>query len=167
MPRTTLAFIAFTYLYFCSPAFGQVADYERQEHFSFINSGSINYRSEIKSRLFSQYGKWKGVKYKWGGKSLDGIDCSALVQIIYAEGFSKLLPRTTGEQIKNGKHVDIDELLPGDLIFFQTRKSVRHVGVYVGNSNFVHASGSLGVTVSSLDNKFWTSHFETARRILG
>jgi len=107
------------------------------------------------------------VHYRWGGTGPGGIDCSALMQKIYAAALKRRLPRTTAEQIKEGHPVSVSRLQPGDLVFFMPGKSVRHVGIYMGNHQFMHASGSQGVTLSSLQNPFWMSHFETARRVAG
>lgn len=123
--------------------------------------------STTKAQLLEQFHHWEGVRYQWGGTGVNGIDCSALTQKIYSAALKKLLPRTTGEQIKEGEPVPVSQLLPGDLIFFKPKKSVRHVGIYIGNNKFMHASSSQGVTLSSLENPFWVAHFETARRILG
>ncbi|NXZ87730.1 C40 family peptidase [Serratia fonticola] len=75
------------------------------------------------------------------------------------------LPRSTGEQMKLGSRVAKSELDTGDLVFFKTSPRQRHVGVYIGESEFVHASTSMGVTVSSLDNQYWGARYELARRI--
>lgn len=123
--------------------------------------------SAARERLMEQFRRWEGVRYQWGGTGADGIDCSALTQKVYSVVLKRRLPRTTGEQIKLGKPVSASQLQPGDLIFFRPKKSVRHVGIYMGNRQFMHASGSLGVTLSSLETPYWTSHFETARRIAG
>lgn len=141
----------------------------RQPEWRDLNS-SITQKTEqqtIESRLHSQFRKWKGVRYQWGVTDTDGIDCSALTQKTYLTALKKHLPRTTGEQIKEGKQISVSELQPGDLIFFRQKKSVRHVGIYMGNNQFMHASGSMGVKLSSLMSPFWISHFEVARRIDG
>lgn len=124
-------------------------------------------RQTVRSRLHAQFRKWKGVRYQWGGTGPGGIDCSALTQKIYSAALKRRLPRTTGEQIKEGKPVSVSELQPGDLIFFRPKKAVRHVGIYMGNNQFMHASVSTGVTLSSLQSPFWISHFEAARRVEG
>ena len=121
----------------------------------------------IKYRLHAQFRRWKGVRYQWGGTGPGGIDCSALTQKIYSTALKKTLPRTTLEQIKEGKPVNLSDLQPGDLIFFRPKKNVRHVGIYMGNNQFMHASVRAGVTLSSLQSTFWTSRFETARRVEG
>ena len=77
------------------------------------------------------------------------------------------LPRTTGEQIHRGVQVTQYRLRPGDLVFFQTGPNRRHVGVYIGNSQFIHASSSQGVTVSTLTDTYWQAHYITARRVAG
>jgi lipoprotein Spr len=77
------------------------------------------------------------------------------------------LPRTTGEQIHRGVQVAQYRLKAGDLVFFQTGPNRRHVGVYIGDSQFIHASSSQGVTVSTLTDNYWQEHFITARRVAG
>lgn len=117
------------------------------------------------SKVSDFYKKWKGVQYKWGGTSMAGIDCSALTR----EAFKKLhisLPRTTTEQIKHGTEVAKSNLKTGDLVFFKTTPRQRHVGIYVGNGKFMHASSSKGVTISSLDNTYWVEHYELSKRIV-
>lgn len=132
-------------------------------HDKSVHKGSSS--AEIKSALLSEYSQWKGTRYRWGGSSHKGVDCSALMQHIFSASLHKYLPRTTFEQIKNGMRVGKGELKAGDLVFFHTKPGVRHVGVYLGNSEFMHASSSKGVTISSLSNRFWETHYETARRL--
>ena len=119
----------------------------------------------IKTKILAQYSQWKGTRYHFGGHSHSGIDCSALMQEIFRGSISMALPRTTGEQIRNGYQIAKASLKPGDLVFFKTSASSRHVGVYVGNNEFIHASKIKGVTVSNLDNEYWQAHYETARRV--
>jgi lipoprotein Spr len=129
-----------------------------------LSAGSAKPES-IKTALLSQYTKWKGTHYRWGGTSHKGVDCSALMQHIFSESLHTDLPRSTFQQIKNGQRVDKAALKAGDLVFFKTRPGVRHVGVYLGNAQFMHASSSQGVTISSLSSEYWDSHYETARRL--
>lgn len=119
----------------------------------------------LKSKILAEYSQWKGTRYHLGGHSHRGIDCSALMQEIFHGSISMTLPRTTGEQLHNGFRIGKRELKPGDLVFFKTSATTRHVGVYVGNNEFIHASKIKGVTVSNLDNAYWQAHYETARRI--
>lgn len=131
------------------------------------NGPSTPSQRSTKFQLMAQFHKWEGVRYRWGGMSADGIDCSALTQKVFLAVLNKQLPRTTGEQIKTGKPVAATHLQPGDLVFFKPKSSVRHVGIYIGNNEFMHASRIKGVTISSLQNPFWTARFETARRVTG
>lgn len=100
-----------------------------------------------------------------GGSSHRGVDCSALMQHLFSESISLSLPRTTGEQMRRGKAVSRGELKPGDLVFFQTGHRRRHVGVFIGGDEFIHASTREGVTISSLNNQYWRAHYQAARRV--
>ncbi|HSP58995.1 MAG TPA: NlpC/P60 family protein, partial [Halomonas sp.] len=94
------------------------------------------------------------------------VDCSALVQNIFSESFHYDLPRTTGEQVELGEVVERSQLQAGDLVFFQPPGSYRHVGIYLGEGLFLHASTSRGVMISELDNQYWQQHYWQARRTL-
>ena len=118
-----------------------------------------------KSQVLKHYAQWEGVKYKFGGTGKTGIDCSAFTQKIY-KNFDFQLPRTTKEQIKLGKDVRKHELEFGDLVFFKTSNASRHVGIYIGDHNFIHASSTFGVTTSSLHNTFWSKKYEKSKRII-
>ena len=146
-------------------AFNLPSDFTTLNGHSLSTQVSQTQSETIKSKIFAEYAQWKGTRYHWGGHSHRGIDCSALMQEIFKGSVRMSLPRTTGEQIRNGFHISKDELKPGDLVFFKTSASTRHVGVYVGNNEFIHASKIKGVTVSNLDNEYWQAHYETARRV--
>jgi len=118
-----------------------------------------------RKHLMREYQHWKGTRYRLGANSHRAIDCSALTRRLYQGAFAVKLPRTTGEQMRRGKKARRGAPHIGDLVFFKTSKSTRHVGVYVGNNEFIHASKIKGVTVSSLANNYWQAHYETARRI--
>ena len=111
--------------------------------------------------------KYIGVPYVWGGESPKGFDCSGYVQYVFKmHGIS--LNRTTETQYKHGSYVSKSNLKPGDLVFFQNtyRAGISHVGIYIGNGQFIHASSSKGVTISNLSSSYYTSHYYGARRIL-
>lgn len=130
-----------------------------------FNSGfNSSFQSNIKTTLQQQYQAWAGTPYRLGGVDISGIDCSALVQNILADAFKLELPRTTREQVNVGSPVKRDSLEPLDLVFFKTGRTARHVGIYLGNGEFLHASTSRGVMISKLDNPYWTRHYWTARR---
>ncbi len=108
-----------------------------------------------------------GVPYKLGGSTLRGIDCSAFVKKIF-EIVNIELPRTTREQLRIGKKVGRDELEEGDLVFFRTHRGNRtHVGIYVGNNQFVHASyRSKEVRVDTLDAPYFNERFMKGVRLI-
>jgi probable lipoprotein NlpC len=112
---------------------------------------------------------WRGTPYKLGGTSRNGIDCSAFSSVLYDSVYKVDLPRTAQEQERLGKPVDRRSLEAGDLIFFRTQGMgplfrSRHVGVYLGGGEFAQASGRRGVTISSLDNRYWSGRYHSARR---
>lgn len=109
---------------------------------------------------------WLGVPYKLGGNDFTGIDCSGLVLSIYRDVYKIKLPRTTKEQALIGTLVDTTQLRTGDLIFFNTSgKGVSHVGIYLGQNQFLHASTSKGVIKSSMHQAYYKSRFLFARRV--
>jgi len=119
----------------------------------------------VRKKLYAQYGRWKGAKYRIGGLSRDGIDCSGFVQVTFRTQLGIVLPRSTELQAELGKGVGRSELRPGDLVFFKTGWFERHVGMYLGRGAFLHASTSKGVTVSSLDEDYWKSAYWKSRRL--
>lgn len=108
---------------------------------------------------------WRGTPYRRGGMSHRGIDCSGFTLLTYRDLFGLDLPRTTSEQAGRGEKIKKIELVPGDLVFFKTGVWQKHVGICIGGTRFVHASYSKGVTVSSLEDDYWRSHFWQARRL--
>jgi lipoprotein Spr len=126
---------------------------------------NARHAGNLKATLLKQYAKWEGTPYHLGGHQRRGIDCSALMQEIFRGTKSIRLPRTTGEQKQEGRHVRKQALRPGDLVFFKTSARAQHVGVYIGNDEFIHASRKVGVTISSLNNSYWKTRYETARRV--
>ena len=120
--------------------------------------------SPVNRALMTYYNRWQGTPYTWGGQTMNGIDCSAFVQQTYAEVFHTRLPRGTRGQSKVGKTISASSLEPGDLLFFKTGWRGRHVGIYVGDGKFIHASEKKGVTSSSVHSQYWSSHFWKATR---
>ncbi|MDR5897910.1 NlpC/P60 family protein [Halomonas vilamensis] len=120
----------------------------------------------IRQALLEQHQSWAGTPYRLGGDSEHGIDCSALVQHIYRDTFDLELPRSTYGQVKEGREIDRQALQAGDLVFFRPPGPYQHVGVYVGDGYFLHASTSQGVTISRLDNSYWQRYYWQARRTL-
>ena len=122
--------------------------------------------NEIEKRILDEYKQWQGTRHKMGGTGSKGIDCSGFVKAIYRDAFNIDLPRTTKEQVKQGKPLTFKELQPGDLVFFKPPTYARHVGIFLSRSEFVHASKDKGVTVSKIDAHYWSKYYWTARRIL-
>lgn len=115
--------------------------------------------------LYNQYKKWKGTPYKYGGLSLNGVDCSGFVHNSYKKVYGITLPRTTDDQVKEGRRVYLYELITGDLLFFNTGWNVKHVGIYLEKGKFMHASSSNGVMISSVNSAYWKEHYWQSRRL--
>lgn len=110
-----------------------------------------------------------GVAYRFGGESPeDGLDCSGLVRHVFQQVTGVTLPRTAKEMSRVGGSVAKAELVPGDLVFFNTRRfAFSHVGIYVGDARFVHAPRrGRDVEIASLDNAYWRQRFDGARRLI-
>lgn len=123
-------------------------------------------QNQIQQKLTKHFHTWKRTPYKLGGTSRRGIDCSGFVQITFREVFDKKIPRSTNLQGKAGHTVSRKNLKLGDLVFFQTGRRQRHVGIYIGNNQFMHASTSRGVTLSKLNSPYWSKHYWKAKRII-
>lgn len=120
--------------------------------------------SAVKNKLYAQYKSWRGVEYKMGGLSKNGVDCSGFVYHTFRSKFGINIPRTTKLQSTIGQAVSKNKLKSGDLVFFKTATKVRHVGIYLENNNFLHASTSKGVMISKLDNVYWKSKYWKSQR---
>ena len=110
-----------------------------------------------------------GIRYRYGGNSPEqGLDCSGLVRYVFREAGGTDLPRTSNEMSRRGQPVDKQDLQPGDLVFFNTlNRAFSHVGIYLGNNEFVHApSAGRNVRVENMDMTYWKTRFNGARRVL-
>jgi cell wall-associated NlpC family hydrolase len=108
---------------------------------------------------------WYGTRYRLGGNSKDGIDCSALMQTFFTSLYGITLPRTAREQYNIAKKISRTEIREGDLIFFNTIGGVSHVGMYLQNNKFIHASSGGGVTISDIYDEYWLKKFVAVGRI--
>ncbi|MEJ2154461.1 MAG: NlpC/P60 family protein [Desulfobacteraceae bacterium] len=122
-------------------------------------------RPTVEQRLRAKARQWEGTPHRMGGTQRSGVDCSGFVQRIFDDLFNIKLPRATARQVRTGNAVAIHQLRPGDLVFFHPPDKVRHVGIYLGQGEFVHASTSKGVTISRLNTPYWRNAYWTARRI--
>uniref|UniRef100_A0A7V2ZKW1 NlpC/P60 family protein n=1 Tax=Ignavibacterium album TaxID=591197 RepID=A0A7V2ZKW1_9BACT len=127
-----------------------------------------NEQTTAREKLIMEIIKYLDTPYKYGGSSLNGIDCSAFTQSVYQDALNVNLNRTARDQFTQGKVVSREELEFGDLVFFNTRRRVRpgHVGIYIGDGLFAHASTKGGVMISSLDEDYYSKRFMGARRIV-
>lgn len=136
-------------IYHCQNAFGEEISFEEQ--------------------MAQFYDNWEGVPWRLGENGRHGLDCSAFIQKAACRLLGVNLPRTVVEMVRCGEKIRREELQPGDLVFFRTGWKNRHVGMYLGNSRFMHVSSSKGVSISSLDpeddSSYWNSKYWCARRI--
>jgi cell wall-associated NlpC family hydrolase len=118
------------------------------------------------TRLFDFIEEWYGTPYRFGGSSKEGIDCSAFAGNLISSVFGVGLPRMAKDQYKVCRRVSKNELEEGDLVFFHTtRKGISHVGVYLGNNKFVHASLNYGVTISDLGDGYYAHKLVATGRV--
>lgn len=161
----TLLFIS-TSLYGCSTFTHHAIPSSAPNTLAYSHFGAeMDNSPQIKQQLQSQLEEWKGVPHKFGGLSRQGIDCSGFVHLIFAQEFGIQIPRTTEYQMQHGVVITPEELMPGDLVFFITGYQQRHVGIYMGENQFMHTSSSRGVMISKLSNPYWQSVFWHARRL--
>lgn len=128
--------------------------------------------SSVVNAILKDAEKYLGTPYKFGGNNNSGFDCSGFTLRVFQENNYKL-PRRSVEQSKVGKYITLNEIRPGDLLFFATNggRQVSHVGIVYsisneGEINFIHASTSKGVIISSLNQKYWNKAYLYARRVL-
>ncbi len=121
--------------------------------------------TEVKTILLKQYKEWQNTPHKIGGLSKRGIDCSGFTLVTFQSKFGYTLPRTTKLQAQTGKKIARKNIQAGDLVFFKPSIFYNHVGIYMGNSEFLHASSSRGVMISNITESYWRNSYWTARRI--
>ena len=129
-------------------------------------------KSNTIDQILNEASTYIGTPYRFGGMTRSGIDCSAFVLSVYGSVTGINLPRISSAQAQEGERVEREELKKGDLLFFQTRgRRISHVGIVQditpeGEIKFIHASTSKGVTISSLNEKYWGARYRFAKRIL-
>ncbi len=116
--------------------------------------------------LFNFIDEWWAVRYRYGGTTMRGVDCSSYTgQLLYTV-YAVSMPRTAREQYRVTARVRKDELQEGDLVFFNTRGGVSHVGVYLNDGYFTHSSSSHGVTISNLNEAYYSRKFISGGRVV-
>jgi lipoprotein Spr len=133
-----------------------------QFRYSILLNTEVEYLSN--KVLYDTISAWWGAPYRIGGMTKKGVDCSGFVQALLGGVYELPLPRTASEQKAMCSDIRKEELTEGDLVFFNTRGGVSHVGVYLHNNKFVHASTSGGVTISDLAEPYWEKRFIGAGR---
>jgi cell wall-associated NlpC family hydrolase len=119
--------------------------------------------------LNNQGMEYLGIRYRFGGNSPEsGLDCSGLVQNVFRNALGLDLPRTARDMARIGEKVGFKDLKPGDLVFFNTmRRAFSHVGIYVGDGQFLHAPASGGeVRIEEIGKSYWAKRFNGARRLV-
>ena len=127
-------------------------------------------KTKSEKRLIKEAKKWLGVKYEYGGSTKDGTDCSGFVMKVFLFVYDIKLPRTSRDQQAFCKRIKKSELKIGDLVFFATtknKKRVSHVGIYIGDGEFIHASSSKGVVISKLSQGYYTRNYHSSGRVPG
>ncbi len=122
--------------------------------------------TSLRTALLQHFERWKGTPYRYGGNSRYGIDCSGFVHTMFRDALGVEVPRSTQLLSQAGRRVSFQRLEVGDIIVFRTSRKVLHVGIYVGNHQFIHASKSKGVMISKLSNPYWVDAYEKSVRVI-
>jgi len=133
--------------------------------FKYAQILNVEVEALANNTLYQFIEAWWATRYRYGGQTKAGIDCSAYAGALVSSIYGISLPRTARDQYGICNKLDREELKEGDLVFFNTRGGVSHVGVYLGNGYFTHASVGNGVTISNLDEKYYSRKFISGGRI--
>lgn len=123
--------------------------------------------SKANDLVFNAMG-FMGIPYRWGGATPEtGFDCSGFVQFVFRQAVGMVLPRSSFDQVRHGVSVAIDDLQPGDLVFFNTmRAQFSHVGIYIGDNRFIHSpSRGKSVEIVNFNDGYWQKRYNGARRL--
>ena len=117
-------------------------------------------------KLYTFIDEWYGTPYQFGGTDKNGIDCSGFVFKLYEHVYTKKTPRTTSELLESSNEINKSVLKEGDFVFFKIEsKKVSHVGVYLMNNKFVHASSKKGIMISDLNEEFFVKCYYKGGRL--
>lgn len=134
--------------------------------FKFAQMMDTDVETLTNTKLYTAIDNWWATRYRYGGTTKKGIDCSALTGVLLSEAYGIALPRTARDQYAKSEKIKKADLLEGDLVFFNTRGGVSHAGVYLGNGYFVHASVHAGVTINSLKDDYYSRKYIGGGRII-
>ncbi|WP_068472446.1 C40 family peptidase [Saccharicrinis aurantiacus] len=146
----------------CNRKIAQLTNKPQQAPAPKVNNGEVKVAAKPakKSSLSKETKKWLGTRYRYGGNTKSGIDCSGLTCQVYKSTYNISIPRSSADQHAKSKKVGKHSLKEGDLVFFKIKKNrVNHVGIYLGNGEFVHASSSRGVMISKLSEAYYKKYF--------
>ena len=130
-----------------------------------ISPANVADADVVRSQVATTAMQMVGAPYQYGGFTPKGFDCSGLVYYSYRKA-GLTIPRSSGEQFKAANPVDLDDVRPGDLLFFAKRRSVDHVAIYLGKNQFVHApSTGKRVSVARMSDPYYRDHFVAAGRL--
>ncbi len=130
------------------------------------NALGLTCDDEDNAALYEAVNSWLGVPYRYGGTDRSGIDCSAFVGTVFKEVYGITMHRTANDMLLDVTLIARSELREGDLVFFTNSKGkVSHVGIYLKQGLFAHSSTSNGVSVSRLDDTYWSRHFYKGGRV--
>lgn len=149
-----------------SPVTGMEANAALMFKYSILLDVPVEDLTDMKLLGFME--TWYGTKYRYGGNDRSGIDCSGFSKEFISSLYNLTVPRTSSEQYKQTERLKKTELREGDLVFFYTRgrrNGVSHVGVYLRNNKFVHASTSTGVVINDLDDQYYLQNYAGAGRV--
>lgn len=146
---------------------------DRKELDEFMDAGvekPLDTRGATPDKVINSARKYLGVPHCMGGKSMKCIDCSGLMAVVFATHGIQL-PHSSEEQARYGRIIaENEELKKGDMVFFirtyKTSRFITHSGIYIGDNKFIHTSTSLGVTITSLDDPWWSERYLFATRVL-
>jgi lipoprotein Spr len=147
---------------------GTPGDIERadwlQLKYSIMLDASVEKLNNV--NLLKLIDEWWGTAYCIGGSSKSCIDCSAFTHLVMQSVYNVNLPRTAQDQYNFSKHIGLEDLNEGDLVFFNTGgRDISHVGIYIVNNKFVHAASSGGVMVNDLNDRYWRDRFRGVGRV--
>ena len=135
------------------------------QQFKYATMMNVEVEAINNTALYNFIDEWWATRYHYGGNDKHGIDCSAFTGRVLASVYGVNVPRTAADQFYASERISKENLQEGDLVFFNTRGGVSHAGVYLGNNYFVHSSVNWGVTISSLNDDYYSRKFISGGRV--